>query len=61
MAQAWDTAYRIPTIVAVVAAYALATGIAWLRVRRLLARGQAAFAATREEFAADIALLGGTR
>ena len=61
MATTWYTVYRIPAIIAVVAVYALATGIAWLRLRGILARGHEAFAATREELAADIALLRGTR
>jgi uncharacterized membrane protein YqjE len=61
MATTWDTVYRLPAIVAVVAVYGLATGLAWRRLRRLSAQGKQAFAATREEFAADMALLRSTQ
>jgi uncharacterized membrane protein YqjE len=53
----WDSAYRIQAIVAVIASYAAVTGIAWLRFQSLSTRSDQAFAATREEFAADIALI----
>jgi uncharacterized membrane protein YqjE len=61
MAMSWDTAFRIPAIIAVVAVYGLATGLAWRRLRSLSAQGKQAFAATREEFAADMALLRSTQ
>jgi len=60
IAPSWDTAYRMPAIFALVALYGLATGLAWRRLRRLSAQGKDAFAATREEFAADVALLRST-
>ena len=61
MATTWDTAYRLPGIIGVVAVYGLATGLAWRRLRRLSALGKEAFAATREEFAEDMALFRGTQ
>ena len=61
MATTWDTVYRIPAMIAVVAVYGLATGLFLARLRSLAARGKEAFAATREEFAADMALLRGTQ
>jgi len=61
MATTWDTVYRIPAIIAVVAVYGLTTGLAWRRLRSLAALGKDAFTATREEFAADMAMLRGTQ
>lgn len=61
MATTWDTVYRIPAIIAVVAVYGLTTGLAWRRLRSLSALGKDAFTATREEFAADMAMLRGTQ
>lgn len=61
MATTWDTAYRFHAIIAVVAVYGLVTGFAWRRLHSLSALGKEAFAATREEFAADMALLRGTQ
>lgn len=60
MATTWHTGYRIQAIIAAVALYGLATGLAWRRLRSLSALGKDAFAATREEFSADLALLRGT-
>lgn len=57
MAISWDTPYRIPAVLAMVVVYALGLGIAWHKVRALSATGGQAFAVTREEFAADIALI----
>jgi len=53
----WDSAYRIQAIVAVIVVYAAVAGIAWQRFRSASALSAEAFAATREEFAADIALI----
>jgi len=57
LAFSWDTVYRVPAAVALIAVYALGLGFAWHRFRALSARSGQAFAATREEFAADLALL----
>jgi uncharacterized membrane protein YqjE len=57
LAFTWDTPYRIPAAIAVVGVFVLVTGLAWWRLRVLAARGRQSFAATREEIAADLALL----
>jgi uncharacterized membrane protein YqjE len=57
LAFSWDTAYRIQAAIALVVAYGLITGFAWSRLKALSARGNQSFAATREELAADLALL----
>lgn len=57
LAIAWDTTYRVPAATGLIVFYGLATTIAWLRLRTLSALGSEAFASTREEFAADLALL----
>lgn len=57
LAFAWDTPYRIPAAIAVVGVFVLVTGLALWRLRVLVARGRQSFAATREEIAADLALL----
>lgn len=61
MATTWDTDYRLPSIIAVAALYGLATAFAWRRLRSLSALGEKAFAATRAELAADMALIRGTQ
>jgi uncharacterized membrane protein YqjE len=53
----WDTMYRIPAAVALVVIYGLAAGIVWRRFQNLSAQSSKAFAATREEIAADLDLL----
>ena len=57
LAFSWDTEYRIPIALALVAVYGLGTALAWRRFRTLSALNGEAFAATREEFAADLAIL----
>ena len=57
LALAWDTAYRIPSLLALILAYGLGTGIAWRRLRMLSAQGEYSFAATREQLSADLALI----
>jgi len=57
LAFGWDTEYRIPIALALVAIYGLATALAWRRFRALSAQSSQAFAATREELAADLAVL----
>jgi uncharacterized membrane protein YqjE len=60
IAVSWDTAYRIPVELTLIAVYFLGTAFAWRRFKMLLALSGQAFAATREEFAADLALLRST-
>lgn len=57
MAISWDTPYRIPAVLAMVVIYGIGVGIAWHKVRILSSSSGLAFAVTREEFAADIALI----
>ena len=57
LAFSWNTAYRIPAATTLIAVYMVGSGIAWLRLKTLLARGDQAFAATREELATDIAII----
>lgn len=57
LALSWETAYRIPALIALIAVHALGTAIAWRRFQALSALGSRTFAATREELAADITLL----
>lgn len=57
LASTWDSAWRIPSALLLVAVYLTGFGLAWLRLHRLSARSAQAFAATREELAADAALL----
>jgi uncharacterized membrane protein YqjE len=59
LAFSWETAYRIPAVMALIAVYGIGTSIAWRRLQALAALGDQAFAATREELAADIALIRG--
>lgn len=57
LAISWDTAYRIHCLVALITLYALGVGFAYYKIRQLAARSSQAFIATREELAADIALI----
>lgn len=58
LASSWDTPNRILVAMILVAAYAVGVVLAWLWFRALSARQS--FAATREELAADLALLRST-
>ncbi|MCY1344343.1 hypothetical protein D9M69_303770 [compost metagenome] len=57
VALSWQTPYRINALLGLLLGHGLAVALAWWRVRRLLARGSMSFAASRNELAADIALL----
>jgi uncharacterized membrane protein YqjE len=57
LAISWESVYRIPALMAVIAVYALGVGVAWHQLQALAALGEQAFAATREEIAADLAML----
>ena len=53
----WDSHYRMHTIVAMLVFYMLGLAVCVYRFACLAARSSATFAATREEVAADLALL----
>ena len=57
LALSWDTAYRIHACVGILVVYAIVIAIVVHRLQTLFARSRYAFAATREELAADIALI----
>lgn len=57
LALSWGTVYRTPAIIALALLYGAGITLASLRVRALSGSGSQSFAATREELAADIALL----
>lgn len=53
----WDTAWRMPLVLVLLAAYGGGIALAWRQFTQLAAREGQAFAASREEFAADLELL----
>ncbi len=53
----WDTPYRIPAALALVALYGVGLAIAWRRFTAQAALGGNSFAALRSELAADLELL----
>lgn len=57
LALSWDTEYRIHAVVALIALFGLGIFIAYRRFQKLSALSPNAFAATREELAADLALM----
>jgi uncharacterized membrane protein YqjE len=57
IALSWTTEYRIMTIAAMFALYTAGFCLCVYRVSVLVARSSATFAATREEIAADMALI----
>ena len=57
LALSWDTAYRFMAILALLAVYVGGAGFAWHRFQILSALGDQAFAATRDELSADLALI----
>jgi uncharacterized membrane protein YqjE len=57
LAYSWDTPYRAPAAIGLILFYAACAGFAWWRFRALSARSREAFAGTREELAADLALI----
>jgi uncharacterized membrane protein YqjE len=57
LALCWETAYRIPAVTSLILLYGVGVGIAWRRFQALSALSAHTFAATREELAADMALL----
>ena len=57
LALSWDTAYRIHACIGILVVYGIAIAIVINRLKALFARSRYAFSATREELAADIALI----
>lgn len=57
LAAAWDTAYRLPAFAGLVLLSAAGTVAAWRQFKAMAELGDQAFAASREELAADAALL----
>jgi uncharacterized membrane protein YqjE len=53
----WDTVYRIPSVLVMLTACAIAMGVMWRRVRVLSSDSEFSFAATRAELALDIELI----
>jgi uncharacterized membrane protein YqjE len=57
----WDTGYRAHALAALVLLFTFGTAVAWWRLEKRSAAGGQAFAASREELAADAAMLKATR
>ena len=57
VALSWDTPYRLPALIGLMAAYALGAVFAWRSYQRQSQRGSESFEATRAELAADLELL----
>lgn len=57
LAASWDTTYRLHSLAIVIITYALGAGFCWYQIRKIAARSSQTFIATREELAADIALI----
>lgn len=53
----WDTPYRISALIGLALAYSVGGLLAWAYFRKLARQSHLAFAATRDELAADIALI----
>lgn len=53
----WSSEYRLLSIAILSAVYLTGLVLCWLRFNALVARGAQSFAASREELAADIALI----
>lgn len=57
LALAWETDYRIPAALSLLVLYAVGMALAWWRFNCLSARAESMFAGTRNELAADLAVL----
>lgn len=57
LALGWQTGYLIPMAIALIVLYAVGTWLVWRKLRALLALSVNAFAASRAELAADIAMI----
>ncbi|TJY62795.1 hypothetical protein E4T66_03480 [Sinimarinibacterium sp. CAU 1509] len=57
MTLSWNTSYRIPTLLALIAVHVLGFSMAWRRLRMQSVLGERSFAASREALAADLAVI----
>ena len=57
IALSWDTAYRIPALLTLMVGYGGGIAICWQKLQTLSALGSQSFSATRQEMAADLALI----
>lgn len=57
LALSWETLYRLPVIVSLIALYGSGAAVSWHHFTRLSAKGEQSFAASRAEFAADADML----
>ena len=57
LALSWETDYRIPAVLGLIALYGLGLAVAWWHFKRLVTLGDSVFAGTRSELAADLQLL----
>jgi uncharacterized membrane protein YqjE len=57
LAVSWDTPYRVLAVLGLAALFAAGSWAAFRRVSTLSEQGKASFAATREQYAKDLALL----
>ncbi len=60
MVLVWDTPYRLPTAIGVFVVYGISTVLLYESFKRVAARSEDAFSATREEIAANITLVKST-
>jgi uncharacterized membrane protein YqjE len=60
LSAAWETGYRIHVLGLLVLLFGFGTAIAWRRFEANSSAGERTFAASREEFAADVAVLKAT-
>jgi len=57
IAISWTSEYRLISIAMVFAFYMAGLGYCWIKLNTLMAKAVNSFAVTREEFAADLALI----
>ena len=57
LACSWETPYRFHAVAALIAVYGIGVCVVLRYIQKLLALGDQAFAATRAELAADVALI----
>lgn len=57
IAVGWDTPYRLPSVSLLLVVFGCGSFVFWTRLSKLMAQGTDAFADSRQEFAADFALL----